>query len=158
MYLPAGSLIILNSTIKLSEHNRRPVSFNHERIEKTQRMSNGTMRKFFVVDKRSLTMSWEMLPSKSNYTVDGGYGALDIKAFYEGSATKASGALSGQNTFDVRILYGAKNGGTAYDSYEDLEMLFTSCSFEIIRRNVKQNSSDTYPQEFWNVSLTMEQV
>jgi hypothetical protein len=36
-------------------------------------------------------------------------------------------------------------------------MIFTSCSFEVIRRNAKIATSDT-PQELWNVSLSMEEV
>lgn len=46
IYLPVGSLIYLNTTIKLSDHNRQPVSIQTNRIEKQQRMSNGTLRKF----------------------------------------------------------------------------------------------------------------
>jgi hypothetical protein len=149
VYLPVGSLIYLNSTLKLSEHNRQPVSITPNRIEKTQRMSNGTMRKFFVADKKSINVSWTMLPSFSTFTVDGGYGAMDIRSFYEGSASKASGALSGQNSFDVTLAY----GGTT----QTLNMIFTSASFEVVKRNVKQSSGDT-AQEFWNVSISMEEV
>jgi hypothetical protein len=36
-------------------------------------------------------------------------------------------------------------------------MIFTSCSFELVKRNVKQVSGDT-AQEFWNVSLSMDEV
>lgn len=149
IYLPVGSLIYLNSTIKLSEHNRQPVSIQTNRIEKQQRMSNGTLRKFFIADKKSISASWNMLPSFSTFTVDGGYGAMDIRSFYEGTAAKASGALSGRSTFDVTLGY----GGTT----QTFTMIFASCSFEVVKRNVKEVSSDT-AQEFWNVSLSMEEV
>ena len=112
-------------------------------------MSNGTFRKFFIADKEAISVSWNMLPSFSTFTVDGGYGAVDLKAFYEGTAAKSAGALSGRSTFDVSINYGSVT--------KQLEMVFTSCSFEIVRRNVKENTGDT-PQEFWNVSISMEQV
>jgi len=149
IYLPAGSLIYLNTTLKLSEHNRQPVSIQTNRIEKQQRMANGTLRKFFIADKKTLSLNWDMLPSFYTFTVDGGYGAMDLKAFYDGSAAKASGALSGRNSFDVTLSY----GGTT----ETLTMIFTSCSFELVKRNVKQVTGDT-AQEFWNVSLSMEEV
>lgn len=218
-YLPVGSLIYLNNTLKLSEHNRQPVSISKNRIEKTQRMSNGTMRKFFIADKENITISWDTLPSFSTYTIDGGYGAMDIKSFYEGSAAKASGALSGQNFFDVTIRYGSPyvitnisgngttvtftaannfvtgdiisiygvnpvaynlsnvaiatatssqftitnsanatfvSGGTAYKT-QTKTMTFTSASFDLAKRNVKQSSNDK-AQEFWNISLSMEEV
>lgn len=149
VYLPVGSILMLNSTIKLSEHNRQPVQLSKNRIEKQQRMSNGTLRKFYVADKESISVSWNMLPSKSDYTVDGGYGALNIKEFYDGEETKASGAKSGRKSFDVTIKY----GGTT----KTMEMVFSSFSLEIVKRNVKESSGDT-PQEFWNVSLTMDEV
>ena len=149
IYLPVGSLIYLNTTIKLSEHNRQPVSIQHNRIEKTQRMSNGTLRKFFVADKKSINVSWNILPSFSTFTVDGGYGAMDIRSFYDGTAAKASGALSGRSNFDVTLSYGG--------STQTFNMIFTSCSFELVKRNVKQVSGDT-AQEFWNVSLSMDEV
>jgi len=147
--LPVGSLIYLNTTLKLSEHNRQPISIQHNRIEKQQRMANGTLRKFFIADKKSISVTWNMLPSFYTFTVDGGYGAMDLKAFYDGAAAKASGALSGKNSFDVALSY----GGTT----QNLTMVFSSCSFELVKRNVKQVSGDT-AQEFWNVSLSMDEV
>lgn len=149
IYLPVGSILYLNSNIKLSEHNRQPVSIGKTRIEQTKRMNNGLMRKFFIAEKEIINVSWTMLPSFSTLTVDGGYGAVDLKSFYEGTAAKAAGALSGRSTFDVSISYG--------NSVKNLEMIFTSCSFEIVKRNVKDHGITT-PQEFWNVSISMEQV
>jgi hypothetical protein len=149
IYLPVGSILYLNSTIKLSEHNRQPVSIGKNRIEQVKRMSNGLMRKFFITEKETLSVSWTMLPSFSTMTVDGGYGAADLKTFYEGTASKAAGSLSGRSTFDVSISYG--------NTVKNMEMMFTSCSFEIVKRNVKEKTTDS-PQEFWNVSLSMEQV
>jgi len=227
--LPVGSLIYFNNTIKLSEHNRQPVSLNPERIEKTQRMANGSLRKFFIADKMNMQLSWTMLPSYSSQTVDLGYGAIDLKSFYEGSQDKAAGALSGTKNFDVTVRYGGpktitgavangssitytftgptdsvsstnkisvgdyvdiynvspsgfnlKNakvtaattntftvastvtgtfsgsGGQAFRT-KTYNMIFQSCSFEIVKRNVKSNSSDV-PQEFWNVNLAMVEI
>lgn len=147
--LPAGSLIYFNNTIKLSEHNRQPVTLGTERIEKAVRMANGTMRKFHVADKAEIQVSWTMLPSFSTFTVDGGYGAMNLKLFYEGTAAKAEAALSGRSTFDVKISYG--------NTVKTMEMMFTSCSFEIVKRNVKEKTTDT-AQEFWNVNLTMVEI
>lgn len=149
LYLPVGSAITINSTLKLSEHNRQPISISTQRIERTQRMGNGTLRKFYVADKETISVSWSKLPSFSTFTVDGGYGAIDLKNFYNGTASKASGALSGQSSFDVTINYGGQN--------RTLEMMFQSFSADIINRNVKTKSSDT-PQEFWDVSITLVEV
>jgi hypothetical protein len=149
VYLPQGSLVYLNGTIKLSEHNRAPMTLSTNRIEQVKRMANGFARKYFVADKKQISLSWNMLPSFSTYTIDGGYGALDLKAFYEGSAAQATGSLSGHATFDVSVKYGGVT--------EVFTMYFTQCSFDLVKRNVKQKSGDT-AQEYWDVSITMDEV
>ncbi len=48
----------------LSDDNREPLDFRIERIEKRERMINGRMRSYHVADKRTLTVTWNMLPSR----------------------------------------------------------------------------------------------
>ena len=156
VYLPVGSLLYIDTSAtdtptwaKLSEHNRQPMSINQNRFQKVTRMSNGTLRKFFIADKREFSTSWNMLPSFSNMTVDAGYGAIDLKSYFEGT--------KGQGVFKLKIVYG-KNQTTPFADREEIfTVSFTSCSFEVIKRNVKDSSSDP-AQEFWNVSIAMEQV
>jgi hypothetical protein len=156
VYLPVGSLLYIDTSatdtptwVKLSEHNRQPMSIGQNRIQKVTRMSNGTLRKFFIADKREFSTSWNMLPSFSNMTVDAGYGAVDLKSYFEGT--------KGQGVFKLKIVYG-KNQTTPFADREEIFLVsFTSCSFEVIKRNVKDSSSDP-AQEFWNVSISMEQV
>jgi hypothetical protein len=154
--LPVGSLLYIETSatdtptwVKLSEHNRQPMTIGQNRIQKVTRMSNGTLRKFFIADKREFSTSWNMLPSFSNMTIDAGYGAVDLKSYFEGT--------KGQGVFKLKIVYG-KNQTTPFANREDIFLVsFTSCSFEVIKRNVKDSSSDP-AQEFWNVSISMEQV
>lgn len=141
--LPVGSLITIGGNT-ISEHNRQPVSISTNRIEKIQRMANGTLRKFFVADKKVINVSWADLPSRASYTVDGFYGARDIKDFYE--------SASGKGTFSVTVKY----GNTA--NAENLTMIFTSCSFELVKRNARKNAATDVPQELWNVSISLEEV
>ena len=159
MTLPVGSLIYFDTSTnstpnwqKLTEHNRAPLSYQSSRIEKTQRMSNGTLRKYFVADKANASVSWSMVPSFSSMTVDGGYGALDIKSFYEGI---------GKGSFKVKIVYGKNQTSPYADRIEGaagyLIMVFTSANFEVVKRNVKATTSDP-AQEFWNVSIALEEV
>jgi hypothetical protein len=149
VFLPVGSLLYVDisatdtpSWQKLTEHNRRPASIQINRIEKTQRTSNGTLRKFFIADKKSISVSWNMLPTSSTMTVDGGYGANDIQTFYNGS--------KGQGSFKLKISYSPTRE-------EIIEVVFSSCSFDLLKRNVKAKSSDS-AQEFWDVSISLEQV
>lgn len=149
--LPVGSLLFIDTGTdpatptwtKLSEHNRQPVSIDTNRIERSERMANGTMRKIFIADKYSIQTSWNMLPSNDTMTVDGGYGAEQIRSFYKGKGT---------GSFKLKISY---NGVSARD--EIISVMITNCSFTINKRNVKEKISDV-AQEFWDVSLTLEQV
>ncbi len=132
---------------RLTEHNRAPLSINTERIESSQRMANGTLRKYFIADKLNLNVSWEMIPSFRNETADGGWGAEDIKNFYESSA--------GRSTFRVKInptVFSTSliedSNGSLVDDYT-YTMAFTSCDFTVLKRGL---------QPFWSVNISLEQV
>lgn len=144
--LPVGSALWIqdgnNAWQKLTEHNRSPISADVQRFEQTARMANGSLRKLFIADKKNISTSWSMLPSYASMTVDGGWGAEDIKAFYL--------SAKGQGTFNVRIAYNATRT-------EEFLASFTSCSFNMIKRNVKENAADT-AQAFWDVSIALEEV
>ena len=110
-------------------------------------MANGTLRKYFIADKLTLSVSWEMIPSFRNETVDGAWGAEDIKNFYESTA--------GRGTFRVKInptvfspsLVEESDGALA-DDYT-YTMAFTSCDFTVLKRGL---------QTFWSVNISLEQV
>ena len=144
--LPVGSALFIQDAAgtwqKLTEHNRSPIALDTQRFEQTARMANGSLRKLFIADKKNLSTFWSMLPSYSTMTVDGGWGAEDLKTFYL--------SAKGQGTFNVRIAYNSSRT-------EDFVANFTSCSFNIIRRNVKANAADT-AQLFWDVSIALEEV
>ena len=116
LYLPSGLEIgqdpgpsedesIYNQFLILSDDNRSPLDFSTERIETRERMINGRMRSYHVADKLKLSTSWDMLPSRSyftvpefnnttgksphkennnlEYTTDGGAGGVEILDWYE---------------------------------------------------------------------------
>ena len=148
--LPVGSLIFFEKTVgvvtswqALSEHNRSSATLDTIRIEKSQRMSNGTLRKIFIADKDTLSVSWMDLPSDELMTVDLKWGAVDIKTFYE---------TAGQGVVKVKV---SPNG--VAERERTMTMSFTSASFTMKKRNVKMNGQ-TVPQEFWDVSITLEEV
>lgn len=149
--LPVGSLLFIDTGsdlntptwTKLSEHNRSSLSVDPYRHEQTQRMANGSLRKLFIADKKTISTSWSMLPSYTTMTVDGGLGAVDLKTFY---------LNKGQGKFKVKISY---NGVSARD--EIFTVFFNSCTFNVLKRNVKSNISDA-AQEFWDVSLSLEEI
>lgn len=135
---PAGTTKIWN---KVTEHNRSEFSIVPERIEKVVRTSNGTLRKNYIADKRKFSTSWDMLPSYRTLTVDGAWGAEDLRSFYLGE--------EGQQAFKIRLNI-AKNGTSQESSgYEEYTVIISSIDFSIAKRGL---------QPHWNVSLTMDEV
>lgn len=150
MILPLGALLYIydgSAWHPVSEHNRQPVTIGFNRIEKLQRMSNGSLRKYFIADKKTFNLSWAMLPSYSSMTVDGGYGALDLKSFYE--------SANGKATFKIKIKY---HNDAHIEGSGEMEVYFTAASFDMLKRNVKSTGLESVSQQFWNVSITLEEV
>jgi len=143
LYFDTGTDAATPTWTKLSEHNRAAINLDLNRIEKTQRMSNGSLRKIWIADKKEISTSWNALPTYSSLTVDGGYGAADLRAFY---------LDKGKGTFKIKISY---NAVTARD--EIVLASFTSCTFSISKRNIRSTTASV-PQEFWDVSFSLEEV
>ena len=135
---PAGTTKTWN---KVTEHNRSPLEINVERIESITRTSNGTLRKNHIADKRSFSVSWEMLPSYRDLTVDGGWGAEDLRQFYLSD--------DGKKTFNIRINLAKTGSDQSSSGYESYTVSFSNCSFSVLKRGL---------QPHWSVSLTMDEV
>jgi hypothetical protein len=137
--LPKSSLIELESTTgvwnKLTEHNRGPLEMSTERIEETKRMANGTLRKYYVADKKSFSVSWDFIPGAQTHLVDTAWSVNDLQSFYSSAVGKAS--------FQLRV---RKADGTYEGPYT---VIFTSFSPTILKRGV-----DT----FYNLSIEMQEV
>lgn len=116
----------------VTDHNRQAMSIDVERIEKKQRMANGTLRKYIVADKRTFSTSWNMLPKLTAKTVDGYWGADAIETFYN----TVPGA------FSLEISDG---DGETYT----YSVMFSDFSKSITKRG---------SVDFWEISVTMEEV
>jgi hypothetical protein len=53
----------------LTDHNRQPITFDFETIERSARMADGTMRKFVVAKKMKISTGWNDLPSGTGVPV-----------------------------------------------------------------------------------------
>jgi hypothetical protein len=71
---------------KLTDHNREQIQISPSLIEKSQRMANGTLRKYVIGTKNVLSVSWSYVPSKSSLTVDGNYSSAWLQSFYNSNA------------------------------------------------------------------------
>ena len=144
MSMPRGSILWIKSGgvyNKVSEHNRSEFTISPQRIEKVQRMSNGSLRKFWIADKKTFSVSWDMLPHSTALTVDGGWGAKDLRDFYYGS--------DGQNTFDIKINLATNGLDQSSSGFEEYTVSITNASFVVLKRGIEPH---------WNVSISMEQV
>lgn len=117
---------------KISDHNRSALGVNVERIENPKRMANGTLRKYVIADKRSFTVSWEDLPHKKDYTVDGFWGGREIEGFYNNNA--------GQFTLKLT------NGDGVVETFQ---VVFTNFNKDISKRGI---------YDFWQIQVEMEEI
>jgi hypothetical protein len=158
----------LNNFMILSDDNRSPISFDFDRIEKRERMINGRMRSYHIADKVVISTSWQMLPSRAyanadprfnadgtsinardntlEFTTDGGAGGSDILKWYEEHT----------GSFWVYLAYDKRNNLTSNDAQrlkaytEVIEMFISNFTYSVEKRN---NGYD-----FWNISVTLEEV
>jgi hypothetical protein len=69
----------------ITEHNRQPLEISYETIEDSNRMADGTLRKFVTANKKRIAMTWQTVPAAGGkvFTADGNLGAAFLKSFYE---------------------------------------------------------------------------
>jgi hypothetical protein len=155
-----------NAFIMLSDHNRNTLDFKPIRIETRQRMVNGRMRSNHIADKMSLSVSWNMLPSRSfgqnpdfdvatglsgspEYTVDGGAGGVELLDWYENHTGSFWVFLS----YDKYNNFGSDDAAYQHlNQYSEvLEMFITDFTYSVQKRG-----SSNY--DMWNVSVTLEEA
>jgi hypothetical protein len=162
----------LNQFIILSDDNRGSIDFSIERLERRERMINGRMRSYHIADKLSIATSWEMLPSRAfaldpkfdsetgepdlsleaggyfeQYTSDGGAGGIDLLNWYENH----------KGPFWVYLAYDKYNNfeSSKYAHLQEynqiVEMYIADFSYSVVKRG-----GSNY--DFWNISVTLEEV
>ena len=155
-----------NAFIILPDHNRGEIDVSIDRLGQRSRMVNGRMRSFHTADKRTVSVSWDMLPSRSfenspqfdpttgiradnageKYVVDNSTGAADILDWYENHT----------GPFYVYLAYDrfdnfAKDYDRLNEYNEVIQMYITDFSYNVVRRG-----GTNY--DFWNISVTLEEV
>lgn len=125
--LPKGSILKFDGNA-LTEHNRRALTVDIERIETADRMANGSMRKYVIADKKKWSTSWELVPSVTAKTVDGKWGGDAMHTFYK--------ATPGVFVLTVGI--------------ETFNAFITEFSYDVIARGTAT--------EAWNISLSLEEA
>jgi len=178
-YVPVGFEVGADTTqtsangqfLVLSDHNRSPMNMVNNRIEQRTRMANGMMRSYHIADKLNISVSWNMLPSRSystrpdfnistglsadanvlntEFTADGGAGGVDMLNWYENHTGPFWVFLS----YDKHTNFGdddAAYGNLAQYS-QVVQMYLSAFDYSVITRG--QSNFD-----MWNISLTLEEV
>ena len=150
--------------IILSDHNRSPIDLTLERIEQRERMINGRMRSYHIADKRKISVSWDMLPSRrfsedpafdengattiagfnsyeDQFTVDGGAGGVDIMNWYDNHT----------GPFFVFLSYDTTSYESLTNYTEVVEMYIADFSYSVQKRGATN-------YDMWNISVTLEEV
>lgn len=117
---------------KISDHNRGELQVSNERIEDSQRMANGTMRKYVVADKRTFSTSWTDLPHNAMHTVDGFWGKREMENFY----------YSNPGGFSLVLAYG--DGST-----QTYTVVLTKWDATLSKRGA---------YDFWKVDVELQEV
>jgi hypothetical protein len=142
---------------KLSDHNRQPIGITYNLIEATDRMANGTLRKYIVARKFVITANWKDLPSLDSNVVDytsGAKGAAWIKAFYEGNAFQpvyvklvfAQEGVVKNSLPDGNYVDSKNSAGQIYNAY------MTTFTYDVTKR-----MRPTYPNQGYDyVDLKIE--
>lgn len=164
----ATDISLLNQFLILSDHNRSPIDATFNRIENRERMINGRMRSYHIADKLELSMSWEMLPSRSfpgnpgynasgetvytkteEYTADNGAGGVELLDWYLKHTDSFWVFLAYDNYKNFNISDSAYNQLTEYNQV--VEMFISSFDYSIVKRGV-----GTY--DFWTIDIRLEEV
>ena len=179
LYVPTGVEVgasttetdpnLLDQFIILSDHNRGDMQFNTQRIEQRQRTINGRMRSYHIADKLTMSVSWNMLPSRgysglpnfnsagvspsegstTEYTADGGAGGVELLDWYE----------THQGSFFMYLDYDKYTNldGQTYDYIglnrynQIIEVYFADFNYSVVKRGATNH-------DLWNISVTLEEV
>jgi hypothetical protein len=167
--------------IILSDNNRSPIDFKTTRIEKRERMINGRMRSYHTADKLTLTVSWDMLPSRAfdtyagfdangnpnmaiipeirtnplEFTTDGGAGGVELLDWYKNHSGSFWVYLAYDKYTNFKDVFETTNVDERFantNKYNEvIEMFFTDFSYSVQKRSGLNF-------DFWNVSLTLEEA
>jgi hypothetical protein len=138
MFLPRDTVMSWSGN-RITEHNRGPITVTPNRIEKSSRMADGSLRKNVIATKNSYSVSWSMVPSLAAQTVDGFYGGRDILEFYR--------ITTGPFTLTLRY------DDTGSGALSKVVVFSSAPSYEIVNRSSAASQFDLI-----NVSIEMEEV
>lgn len=129
----------------ITDHNRGPVSFSYENIEKVQRMANGFMRKYVVAQKRLISTDWSMVPSVAS-----------VNSIIKYGNPGAAGDYTASNAVSNITVDGLAGGGWLKEFYE--RNLFIPMWIKITHSTASSAGTGTYASGFWPIETQTSQM
>lgn len=185
-YVPTGTETNANSAgnnfIILSDDNRSPIEFAEQRIENRRRTVNGRMRSYHIADKLQISVSWEMLPSRSfsndpNFNLatgtvtTTGYSGLSKTStpgnyLYQFTTDGGAGGAeildwyeNNKGSFWVYLSYDKypnfENAGDKYKHLAEYSQVLEMYIADFSYSVVKRGGTNF---DFWNISVTLEEA
>lgn len=172
------------SFIILTDDNRSDISFTPERIEKRERMINSRMRSYHVADKLKISLSWDMIPSRS-FSLDANWDSEGTPTAPAGGTLKTSYPQNVDGNYLYQYTTDGGAGGVdlldwyethtgpfwvylAYDKFnnfdgEDSKYGHLAQYNQIIQMYISDFSYSVQKRggtnyDFWNVSVSLEEV
>lgn len=138
---------------KVTDHGRAALTMPTERIGTDKRMANGTLRRYHIASKRSWSTSWENLPSTNAVvagykTADGGMAGEDIEEFYRNNNGAFRLVLKRGSAID-KVVPTPSSVPYEDDDFIICDVMITEYSRDVIKRGAV---------DFWNISITLEEV
>ena len=187
-YWPTGTEINAASGsgdfLILSDDNRSPIEFSQQRIENRRRTVNGRMRSYHIADKLQISISWDMLPSRSfsndpNFNINTGVASSSGYTGIKKSVPDTAGNYLYQYTTDggaggAEILdWYENNKGSfwvylSYDKYPNFESRVDKYAHlaeysQVVEMyiadfnySVQKRGATNF--DFWNISVTLEEA
>lgn len=116
-----------------TEHSRTELNVDFERTASSSRMADATLRQYYVADKRSWSVSWNMVPAPTSETVDGKAGGAEMQNFYYSTP--------------VEFLMTIQHADSGLD--ETVLVVFSSFGKTHVRRGL---------YDFWDISVGLDEV
>jgi hypothetical protein len=187
-YVPTGNEINAASGtgdfLILSDDNRSPLEFSEQRIENRRRTVNGRMRSYHIADKLQISVSWDMLPSRSfsndpNFDINTGKPTTTGYTGLTKSTPDTAGNYLYQYTTDggaggAEILdWYENNKGSfwiylSYDKYPNFESRTDKYAqlgeySQVIEMYISDFNYSVQKRggtnfDFWNISVTLEEA
>jgi hypothetical protein len=154
------------ASFMLSDHSRGAIDVSYNRFEKSVQLANGLTRKYVIATKKSISLSWNDLPSNASATVDKGAGAYELQKFYDnnfdntitvstytdqGSGTPLYSGLVFSANYPVLTTMPSVSGVT-WIAYID------SFSCNVNKRFYGGGTVAKGRYDLWNVSMTLKEA